>query len=317
MNHAGFQEFTISKPTLQRKVWREGYGAFSVGLTSRDGVKNALRIRNSGCLRDPVAASFSLPDKNPQNSETKITMREYPPTSAWEHASDRQRQRAERSFEQLKKHNAPVYSGPLLVDDDEEVKLQSPQDVARRTLVLWAVELRAEGMPQQEAIELIEQLDLWQSVSPEEKRFLENDDPDPAQCQQLVWRLESIWALLWSLGYIDELDWPRGMCDVSRIVEVLNPNESNAEFITNANLRSKAELLDAQDLIMRVHWAIRDAYVNHGGMIPENLDWSRDYDAISVNMSPAVGVIEQRHHTLNWLVNFLDPVDWDHVETPT
>ena len=252
-----------------------------------------------------------------QDSETKVEMREYPSTSAWEHANDQQRQRAERSFRQLKKHNAPVYPGPLFVDDDGEVELQSAQDVARRTLVLWAVELRAEGMPQKEAIGLIEQLDLWDSVSPEEKRFLEDDDPDPGECQHLVWRLESIWVLLWSLGYIDELEWPRGMCDVPRIVEILKHNESNTEFITDAKLRSAAEILDAQDLIMRVHWAVRNAYVNHGGMIPDDLDWSHDYNAVSVTMSPAVGVIEQRHHTLNWLVKFLDPVDWDHVDTPT
>ena len=154
-------------------------------------------------------------------------MREYPSTNAWEHANDQQRQRAERSFRQLKKHNAPVYPGPLFVDGDEEVELQSAQDVARRTLVLWAIELRAEGMPQDEAIGLIKQLELWDSVSPDEKQFLEDDDPDPDECEQLVWRLESIWVLLWSLGYIDELDWPRGMCDVSQIVEILKHNESN------------------------------------------------------------------------------------------
>jgi hypothetical protein len=34
-------------------------------------------------------------------------------------------------------------------------------------------------------------------------------------------------------------------------------------------------------------------------------------------MSAAVGVVEQRHHTLNWLVNFLNPENWDNVDTPT
>ena len=242
---------------------------------------------------------------------------EYPSPETWEHANDRQRRRAMRSFEQLKKRDVPVYPGPLFVSDDKEVNLQSPKDVASRTLVLWAVELRAEGMPQQEALDLIEGLDLWDSVSPEEKRFLQDDDSDPEESQTLVWRLESIWVLLWALGYIDELSWPSGMCNVPKLVEILKPHESNPAFITDAKLRSKAEILDAQDLIMRIHWAIRDSHLNHGGTIPEDLDGSQDHNAVSVTMSAAVGVVEQRHYALNWLVNFLEPEDWDHVDTPT
>lgn len=256
-------------------------------------------------------------DRNVEESAGTPQTATYPSPETWDHANDRQRKRALRSFDELKKRNAPVYSGPLFVSDDDEVTLQSPQEVARRTLVLWAVELRAEGIPQKEAIGLIEGLDLWDSVSPEEKRFLQDDNPDPAESQELVWRLESIWVLLWALGYVEDLNWPSGMCDVPKLVEILKPHESNASFITDAKLRSKTEILDAQDLIMRIHWAIRDAHLNHGGIIPDDLDWSQDYNAVTVTMSAAVGVVEQRHYTLNWLVNFLKPKDWDHVDTPT
>ncbi|QDU94683.1 DUF4272 domain-containing protein [Lignipirellula cremea] len=276
-----------------------------------------------GCSREntkPADRGEVEPSQRDRNLEESVDtpeMHAYPSPKSWEHANDRQRKRALRSFDQLKERNAPVYPGPLFVDDDEEVTLQSPQDVARRTLVLWAVELRAEGISQEEAIELIEGLELWDSVSPEEKRFLQDDDPDPTESQELVWRLESIWVLLWALGYVEELNWPSGMCDVPRLVEILKPNESNPAFITDAKLRSKAEILDAQDLIMRIHWAIRDAHLNHGGIIPDDLDWSQDYNAVSVTMSAAVGVVDQRHYTLNWLVKFLKPKDWDHVDTPT
>jgi len=109
-------------------------------------------------------------------------MPKYPSPETWEHANDRQRQRAQRSFEQLKQREVPAFPGPLFVCDDEEVTLQSASDVARRTLVLWAVVLRAEEMPQQEAFELIEGQKLWDSVSPEEKRFLDDDEPDPQEC---------------------------------------------------------------------------------------------------------------------------------------
>jgi len=253
----------------------------------------------------------------PQQDSTRLEMPPYPSPETWQHASERQRQRAARSFEQLKRRKVPVYQGPLMVEDDEEATLQSPQDVARRTLVLWAVELRAEGVAQEETLAIINRLDLWGSVSPEEERFLRDPDPDSEECERLVWRLESISVLLWALGYIDRLEWPNRMTDGAKIAKILAPREDNPEFITGAKLRSKAEILDAQDLMMRTHWAIRDALLHRGGMIPEDLDWSQDEDWIPVTMSAAVGIVEQRHYVLNWLVKFLDPEDWDHVDTPT
>ncbi len=240
----------------------------------------------------------------------------YPSPDTWEDLTDGQRQRAGRVFEQLKKRNVPVFSGPLLLDS-EDCELQSAQEVARRVLVLWAVVLRAEGAPKEEALKLIEHHNLWDSVSAKERSFLENDDPDPDESQALVWRLESIWVLLWALGYLNEFDWPVGMCDVPKLVDIVRPRELEPEFVSAAQLRGRSDILDAQHLTMRIHWAIRETYVNGIGLIPEDLDWSTESEMVAITMSPAVGVIEQRHHVLNWLINFPDAEDWDHVDTPT
>ena len=241
----------------------------------------------------------------------------YPSPETWEHANDLQRKRALRSFAELKKRLVPVYHGPLFVDDENEVKIQPPDEVARRAMVLWAVELRAEGVSQAEVIEIIERLDLWNSVSPLEKQFLENENPSADECQQLVWRLESIWVLMWALGHIEVLDWPRGMCDVPVLAKLMSSYEADPSFITSACLRPDHQILDAQDLIMRIHWAVRDAYLHQGGMLPAGLDWSQVDDWKPSTVSAEVGVVEQRHYTLNWLTNFLDPEDWDSVDTPT
>ena len=211
----------------------------------------------------------------------------------------------------------PVYSGPLFVGDDNEVNIQPPDEVARRAMVLWAVGLRAEGVSQDECLGIVQQLDLWKSISPSEKVFLENKNPSDDECRQLVWRLESIWVLMWALGYIEQLDWPGGMCNVPKLTGLIGPHEADTEFITSARLRPASQILDAQDLIMRIHWAIRDAYLHQGGMLPLGLDWSQDDSWNPVTLSVEVLVVEQRHHTLNWLVKFLNPESWDDVETPT
>jgi hypothetical protein len=244
-------------------------------------------------------------------------MPDYPLPETWEHANQRQAKRAARSFDILRQRGVPAYWGPLFVEDDDKVKTQPASEVARRVLVLWAVELRAEGVPQAETLELIEGLELWNSVSPSEKAFLQNENPSPDECRKLVWRLESIWVLMWALGFIESLDWPSSMCDVPKLAGLVSPHEDDAAFIASARLRPTSEILDAQDLIMRIRWAIRDAYLHQGGMIPEELHWTEQSEYVPVTVSAAVGVVEQRHHSLNWLVNFLDPEDWDHVDTPT
>jgi len=244
-------------------------------------------------------------------------MPQYPSPDTWKFANSRQKDRANRSFTELTKRHVPVYQGPLFVDDDEEVSVQSPQHAASRVLVLWAVALRAEGAPQDEARHIIDNLQLWAHVSPLEQQFLDKRNPSPEESQKLVWRLESLWVLMWSLGYVEELNWPSGMCDVKKLTELICKYEDDPKLISGAKLRPVRELLDAQDLTMRIHWAIRGSYPNQGGTVPEGLDWSGDSEIVPVAMSASVGVVEQRHYVLNWLVKFMEPKTWDDVDTPT
>ncbi len=250
------------------------------------------------------------------DSNSPNTAPAYPSTGDWEHANDKQRARAERSLAQMKKRLVPVYAGPLFGDDEDEAVIQTAQNVARRTLVLWAVELRAEGVPDPEVRAIIDDLDLWEFVSENERRFLDDDDPSPEECQALVWRLESLWVLMWALGHIQEIPWPSGMCDVPKLAGILAEHEDDPSFILDAKLRPTPELLDARDLTMRIHWAIRNEHLQHG-MVPEELDWSGDPEWIPSKFSAAVGVVEQRHYVLNWLTNTLSPESWDKVDTPT
>jgi hypothetical protein len=80
-------------------------------------------------------------------------------------------------------------------------------------------------------------------------------------------------------------------------------------------IRSASEILDQQDLILRIHWSIRDAYIN-GRELPANLNWAQPDKWVPANASVAAGVVGQRHYSLNWLCNFMD-AEWDDVDTPT
>ncbi|HEX4145595.1 MAG TPA: DUF4272 domain-containing protein [Pirellulales bacterium] len=245
------------------------------------------------------------------------SMPEYPNPDTWEYANPRQARRAAHSFDILRKRAVPVYWGPLFVADDDDVMAQSAKDVVQRALLLWLVTLQADGIPQADVVDWIKQDGLWDAASRAEKEFLENESPSADECRSLVWRLESVWVLLWALGRVDELHWPNAQCDVSKLGELLDELEADAGFMIAPMLRPISEILDAQDLILRIHWAIRDAYLHRQQMIPEDLDWSVGSELIPVTHCEGAAVVAQWHHTLNWLLDAVDCQDWDNVDTST
>ncbi len=250
----------------------------------------------------PVAALIR------ERVQVKLPKREpYQPTPA-------QQTRYRRVRAELERRKVPTLSEALFMDDDEETQLREPDDVARRLLVLFAVTYRADGGDPRHARDLIARHGLWPHVSPQERQLLEAEAPDPDLTRALLWRLEGLWVLAWALGEL-ELPWPAGFCDVPRLTTTVKACESRPDFVPSAALRPKAEILDALQLTLLQHWAIRDAFI-HERAIPSDLDWSGAAPLMPVRGCPTTGVVAERHHALNWLVRFGD-ADWDDVDTPT
>ncbi|HEY7314476.1 MAG TPA: DUF4272 domain-containing protein [Gemmataceae bacterium] len=208
-----------------------------------------------------------------------------------------QEARYRRVLAELERRKVPTLSGALFIDDDEETTLREAAEVARRLLVLSAVTYLADGGDRNKAQELIERNDLWPHVTPEERRLLEAEETDPDLARKLLWRLECLWVLAWTLGKL-ELPWPAGFCDVSRLTATVMDCESQSDFVDSAALRPKAEILDALQLTLLQHWAVRDAFL-HQRAIPIDLDWSREAEMMLVRGCPTTGVVAERHHVLN------------------
>jgi hypothetical protein len=245
-------------------------------------------------IRDRI--QVQLPEREP-----------YQPTPA-------QEARYRRVLAELDRRKVPTPSGALFIDDDAKTTLREPAEVARRLLVLSTVTYLADGGDRQKARDLIERNNLGPHVTPEERRLLEAAQADPDLGRKLLWRLEGLWLLAWALGELD-LPWPAGFCDVPRRTTTVMACESRADCIGSATLRPKAEILDALQLTLLQHWAIRDAFI-HQRMLPINLDWTGDAQMMPVRGCPTTGVVAERHHALNWLVRFAES-DWDDVDTPT
>jgi hypothetical protein len=207
--------------------------------------------------------------------------------------------RKEKNEQLLKSLGVPINPNLPRIASETEVRLRTPQDVARRAVVLDAVVLVGYRV-NTDSVGWLKREGLWDYVSPNEKALFENPTLTAQDLLAAQWRSEALWTLLWAMGDTDELDLPTRLSDAETAERVLPiPGESCAKFINQAKLRPEPELLDAADLIYRIDWAVVDAHLKKtpppGGFISD--------------------IVTQRHYALNWLVRTAE--NWDDVTTDT
>ena len=201
------------------------------------------------------------------------------------------RKKTSEQFLELK--NVPINKSLPYVDSEAVAKIRSGQDTARRMIILYHVVAVGYGVDREKVTKRLTSTDLWKYVSPEEKAFLESKKPSKQQIIDATWRVEAVWSLLWALGKTQGLDFPTKIIDpqtIQTIHSFMPKPENFIQYIKSAVLRPKNEILDATDLIYRIHWAVRDAQIN-GKKTPGNLNG---------------GVVVERNYTLNWLTWYAD-----------
>lgn len=210
--------------------------------------------------------------------------------------------RKEKTHEILKKEGIKINVNLPYIESEEETTLRTPKEVATRAAILSITNLVAfDSIDSEEAISYLEEYNLWEHTTPDEKDFLQNPTEDKKF--QETWKCECIWVLLWALQLVDNLPFPNELCDLNDIAldkyPISGDNDPNEFIKTNNQLRSKAEILDANDLYYRYHWACVDARIN-------NLEMTT-IDS---------GIVYERQYALNWLVNYMGQ-EWDDVSCDT
>lgn len=191
--------------------------------------------------------------------------------------------------------DVPASLPPLVCE--KELVLRSDEAIAGRAHALLLCALRAESCLSERPMSVEELLskipDAEGQLTPAEQAYLDLEAPTQHQSVQLMWRYEAVYLLAWALGLVKDLPYPAQACDAGECVRLL------PEF-QKGKARPSGDILDALDLHYRLHWAIRQRRLKEQ---PE----AEGLDA---------GVVSERHHTLNWLVNFQHAA-WDDVDTPT
>lgn len=206
-------------------------------------------------------------------------------------------ERRDRSNARLKAENVPVYDDLFVIETADQMHRRTTGEIARRALSLAVVAIHADAKDQIWTNELIESYGIKSDLSPIETNFIAAKEIDIELATSLSWRFEAMMPLLWAIGYVPELSRPDHQIVVPEVLgPIIKFREGELERL--AKLRSVNELLDAADLILRYHWAIRDCWLS-GRPPPAGLD---------------SGVVAERHVALNWLIR---NERWDDVDTGT
>ena len=219
--------------------------------------------------------------------------------------------RKERSIALLEKKGIPFFSYLRAPVMESEARIKSPDETAKRLLAMFGVcvycEARGGGETWDESQKYLNKIDeilggkLGETLTPEETEFLAVKEPGQNAYGKFGWRYECCHVLMWALGKTPELGYPDQLCDVSAMGSIIWKLDSLTEFLEGANPRTKDELLDAADLILRYDWACVDARVK-GVDSPAGLNEE---------------VVVEWHYALNWLVGANGDPGWDHVTINT
>ncbi len=212
-----------------------------------------------------------------------------------------QRVRRAQSEAYCRAHGVPYYKNPtaLFTDSEAEATLRTQDQVVDRALALCFIGLKSEGMPSEQLAAIDKDYHISAKLTPEERAYVTALHPTEQQQTDANWRYEGLHVLLWALGYVPTLAYPDRMCKVAPDVKVIH-DLTEAQFRQHARLRSKKEVLDQADLILRLDWACTEARLK------------KEAPPGELNSE----VVTERHHALNWLIKYGNQ-DYDNVTTDT
>ena len=228
----------------------------------------------------------------------------------WEEMPD-DTARRERSISILKEKGIPYLPQLYVIVSEAEAQIRRPEEISRRVLAMFGVcaysEVRGGGESWNDSQKYLHKMNdilngkLDQSLTPMEKHYLAEKEPDQSAIAKFGWRYECCHVLLWVLGIIEELGFPNEICNVSQMGKIIwRLNDING-FLENIKFRDREEILDMADLILRYDWACVDARIN-GRESPAGLDGE---------------VVQEWHYAFEWLVGSNERVDWDDVTIST
>lgn len=185
--------------------------------------------------------------------------------------------------------------------DDDNVTLKSLDEICKRALAsFFAIQIACDinNDKYKESLDffvpVIKKFGLEDELNSKEKRIVDGTYSEQ-DVIDMDWEYETFWALLWSLGLIEDIKDASITCDCDKAMDLISSVKSLEDFKAKCQLRNIKEILDMEDLYYRYNWAINDKKVNEAAQIG--------------NLSSSV-VIERRRG-LDWIIE--PEKDWYNI----
>jgi len=210
-------------------------------------------------------------------------------------------ERKARTEALLKKERIPYNPALPCIDSEDETELRTPEEVGIRMFCLFCIIGTAYDWTDLSYRGYLKKYNLWKYLTHNEASFLSSQSPNRYRSQKYTWRCEALFLLMWAVGLFENLPAPTRQTNNEEIVSKFPSFPTSPwSFIRDLKMRPKTQILDASDLIYRLHWAARQAGLD-GQPPPAGLDPE---------------VVREWHYAINWLTKYGN-LDWDDVTTDT
>lgn len=158
----------------------------------------------------------------------------------------------------LSKLGIPVYDSLPALEEEKNIHLRSTQEISARIMILAYLNCIATQKDLQPVLlDYLKTQGLWEKVSVEEKLLLKKTSLTEEEINDIAWRAESIWLLLWAINKVETLTVPSEEVDIEMIFPLLPPfMDDPTEYLSTVHIRSVSEILNEADFLFRLNWAI-------------------------------------------------------------
>ncbi len=188
-------------------------------------------------------------------------------------------------------------------------KLRPTAEIRKRLLCNFAVvswvAFPEENLPSAQLKAFIDKEGLVPLMTKEEKKIYatKRAEAQEKHVDQIGWKMETMWALAWVLGYENSIDVDQAQIGEETIQDLF-AFVSGLVRGEKANVRSLTEVVHMEDLFYCTHNAVRSAQTGKKECVPEGFH-------------PVLhgGIIHEKRHALTWVLS--PKVSWDKTDLST
>lgn len=239
-------------------------------------------------------------------------------------------QRKQLSIETLKNEGIAYIDWLPVIENESKVQLKTPLEIAKR-LIACMLCIQASFVQKNDDYD-VEVVIFYQKLLKqfqidnltEKELIVFEQKGDEQDLLNMTWKYEACWALLWALGFVDELKFPNEPMthdDRHFAIEVVSNNATIDDFLSKIKMRSLDEILDQSYLHYLYNKEGVDVRIDFSEHKEnENGIWQIDTSAVmdrsqAMDWLADINVALERSAGLDWL--FRTDANWDYPDLNT